>query len=194
MSTAHPHAQLQQCSGLELHHPPSQRKQNKQNDCSPGLQKIIAKILLEHATSFGEKQACYWETPMVERGHTRSVKHGPLYHISMFSKIPPCNLLLRLQGGLSPNLQLSHNIMELICLEMMHYGILFSMGRQLKWLQYKAVVITSLVVEQHCVVYKINIAICLSFTTYFNRRLGVLAIFKCIYAHVTRSIDGLIVG
>ena len=50
------------------------------------------------------------------------------------------------------------------------------MGRKLQRLQYKAVVITSLVVEQHCVVvYKICIAKCLNFTTYFNSRLGTLA-------------------
>ena len=35
-----------------------------------------------------------------------------------------------------------------------------------------AVVITSPVVEQHCVVYKIRIPECPYFTTYFNSRLG----------------------
>ena len=45
-------------------------------------------------------------------------------------------------------------------------------GRHLQCLRYKAVVITSLVVEQHCLVYKIYIAKCLNFTTDFNRRLA----------------------
>ena len=39
-------------------------------------------------------------------------------------------------------------------------------------IQYKTVVITSPVVEQHCLVYKISIPKCLYFITYFNRRLG----------------------
>ena len=43
---------------------------------------------------------------------------------------------------------------------------------------YKAVKITSLVVEQHCLVYKMCMAKCLNFTTYINRGLGTLAIAK----------------
>ena len=57
-------------------------------------------------------------------------------------------------------------------------------------MQYKAVVITSLVVEQHCVVYKIYIAKCLSFTTYFNIRLGTLAIFShiSVFMHILPAV------
>ena len=43
---------------------------------------------------------------------------------------------------------------------------------QLRCLQYKAVDITSLVVEQLCVVYKISIPKCSHLITYFKRRLG----------------------
>ena len=131
MSTAHPHAQLWQCSGLELCHPQSQRKQNKRNNFSPGLQKRLS-------------QRFYWsmqhdlakKTSMrLRNAHCRKRAHEkceawpsiPTGHV--FKNSHHVNLLLTLQGALSPNFQLSHNIMELMCLEMMHYGILFSMGR-----------------------------------------------------------------
>ena len=45
-------------------------------------------------------------------------------------------------------------------------------GELLQSLQYKTVVMTSMVVEQHCVAYKISIHKSLYFTTYFNRRPG----------------------
>ena len=43
-----------------------------------------------------------------------------------------------------------------------------------------AVVIASLVVEQHCVVYKICRAKSLGITTYFNRRMGTMTNSKCL--------------
>ena len=45
-------------------------------------------------------------------------------------------------------------------------------GMEIQCLQYEAVVLTFLVVEQHCVVYKISIPKCLYFITYFDPRLG----------------------
>ena len=50
-------------------------------------------------------------------------------------------------------------------------------GESLQCLQYKAVVMTSLVVEQHCVVYEISISKCLYFITDFNRHLGMRSMY-----------------
>ena len=46
-------------------------------------------------------------------------------------------------------------------------------------LQYKAVVITFLVVEQHIVLHRNCIAICLGFITYFDNRVGILVNWPC---------------
>ena len=49
--------------------------------------------------------------------------------------------------------------------------------------QYRAVEITSLVVEQYSVVYKISIPKCLYFITYVNRRLGTWLIQSMLGKH-----------
>ena len=69
MSTAHPHAQLQQCSGLQSHHPPSQRKQNKRNNCSPGLQKNYRK------DSIGACNIIWQQTMLLRNAYGRKRAH-----------------------------------------------------------------------------------------------------------------------